>query len=141
MLFVGEFRHTLDAKKRVFIPAKYREYLGENFYIACKMNRPCLAIYTEADMNGFVEKLEAFPDSEVTGIKQALFSLAAQVSPDTNGRVVLLPHMLTYAGIEKNVVIVGSGSHLQIWSEEYWAKETANRDMDLIRSQLASVGL
>lgn len=141
MLFVGEFRHTLDAKNRIFIPAKYRDYLGDSFYVACKMNRPCLAIYTEEDMNRFVEKLEAFPDSEVTGIKQALFSLAAQVSPDGSGSIVLLPHMLAHAGIEKNAVIVGAGSHLQIWSEDYWAKETANRNMDLIRSQLASVGL
>ena len=79
MLFVGEFQHTLDAKNRIFIPAKYRDSLGESFYIACKMNSPCLAIYTEADMEGFVRKLEAVPDSEVAAIKQALFSMAAQV--------------------------------------------------------------
>lgn len=141
MLFVGEFQHTLDAKNRIFIPAKYRDSLGENFYIACKMNSPCLAIYTEADMEGFVRKLEAFPDSEVSAIKQALFSMAAQVSPDGSGRIVLLPHMLEYAGIQKNVVVAGAGSHLQIWSEEYWKKEISNRNMQQIRSQLASVGL
>ncbi len=141
MPLVGEYNHTLDAKNRIFIPAKFREYLGDNFYITRKMNKPCLAVYSQEEMEQISEKLNSFPDSEVSDIREFFFSKSSQVTPDANGRVLLLPALLSYADICKNAVIIGAGNHLQIWSEDAWNEQERNRDMDLLRSKLAALGL
>lgn len=141
MPLVGEYNHTLDAKNRIFIPAKFRDFLGENFYITRKMNKTCLAVYSEEEMNRLSDKLNELPDSDVSDIKEFLFSKTTLVTPDANGRVVLLPAMLSYAGIEKNAVIIGAGNHLQIWSEDGWNNEEKMRDMKLLRSKLSAIGL
>ncbi len=140
MPFVSEYNHTLDAKNRIFIPAKFRESLGENFYITRKMNKPCLAVYSEDEMARLSNRLEEHPDSVVSDIKEVFFSKCIYVTPDSNGRVVLIPALLQYAGINKNAVIVGAGNHLQIWAEDAWQQEEENRDMAAIRSRLASIG-
>ncbi len=141
MTLVGKYSHSLDAKKRIFIPAKFREFLGESFYIARKMNKPCLAVYSEEEMDIISAKLNSFPDSEVSDIKEFFFSETAHVSPDANGRVGLTDAHLTYADISKNAVIIGAGNHLQIWSEDAWLAQERERDMTLMRSKLASIGL
>ncbi len=141
MTLVGEYSHSLDAKKRIFIPAKFREFLGENFYITRKMNKPCLAVYSEEEMENINNKLNSFPDSEVSDIKEFFFSKTTQVSPDANGRVGLTDAHLAYADISKNAVIIGAGNHLQIWSEDAWRAQESERDMALIRGKLASIGL
>ncbi len=141
MPLVGEYNHSIDSKNRIFIPAKFREYLGESFYITRKMNKTCLAVYSEEEMNRLAEKLNELPDSDVSDIKEFLFSKTILVTPDANGRVVLLPSMISYAGIEKNAVIIGAGNHLQIWAENAWNTEEKNRDMAVLRNKLSSIGL
>lgn len=141
MPFVGEYNHTLDAKNRVFMPAKFREQLGEAFYVTRKMNKNCLAVYSESEMEKISEMINRFPDSEVSEIKTFLFSKTVYVTPDTNGRVVLIPSILSYAQIEKNVVIVGVGNHVEIWSDSLWEREESERNLESIRSKLASIGL
>lgn len=141
MPFVGEFSHTLDVKNRVFMPAKFREQLGEAFYVTRKMNKNCLAVYSESEMEKISEMINRFPDSEVSEIKTFLFSKTVYVTPDANGRVVLIPSILSYAQIEKNVVIVGVGNHVEIWSDKLWEREEADRNLESIRSKLASIGL
>ena len=141
MPFVGEFSHTLDVKNRVFMPAKFREQLGEAFYVTRKMNKNCLAVYSESEMEKISEMINRFPDSEVSEIKTFLFSKTVYLTPDANGRVVLIPSILSYAQIEKNVVIVGVGNHVEIWSDKLWEREEADRNLESIRSKLASIGL
>ncbi len=141
MPLVGEYKHSLDAKNRIFIPAKFREYFGDAFYITRKMNKTCLAVYSEEEMEIISEKLNQFPDSEVSDIREFFFSKSSRVSPDANGRVGILPELLTYADIEKNAVIIGAGNHLQIWSEDAWNEQERNRDMERLRSKLAAIGL
>ena len=82
MLFVGEHKHSLDAKNRLFIPAKYRDMLGDSFYITRKMEK-CLAIYSESEWNKLTDKLNTLPDSVVGSIKQFLYSKTISVSPDS----------------------------------------------------------
>ena len=141
MPFVGEYQHTLDTKNRIFIPAKLRDELGEHFYITRKMNKSCLAVYSSAEMDRISERINQFPDSEVSEIKEFLFSKTIYATPDTNGRVVLPPSLLGYAKIDKNATIVGAGNHLQIWSDVLWTKQESERDMEAIRKKLASLGL
>ncbi|MBR4335038.1 MAG: division/cell wall cluster transcriptional repressor MraZ [Clostridia bacterium] len=141
MTFVGEYEHTLDAKNRVFMPARFREQLGESFFVTRKMNKNCLAVYTTEKMDQIADLINGFPDSEVSEIKEFLFSKSVQASPDSNGRIVLPQQILDYASIERDVVIIGAGDHIQIWSASLWHEAEKVRDIDKIRRKLASIGL
>ena len=140
MLFVGEFHHTLDAKNRIFIPAKYRTALGDSFYITRKMER-CLAIYSETEWTKMTDKLNTLPDSVVGAIKQFLYSKTVSVTPDGQGRIVLPPELMQYAAIEKNAVIIGVGDHLQIWSDALWSEKENTMDTAALMEQLRQLGL
>ena len=140
MIYVGEYRHTLDAKNRIFVPAKYREVLGTSFYITRKMEK-CLAIYSEAEWMKLTEKLNTLPDSQVGMLKRFVFSKTAQVTPDTHGRILIPSALLQYASIDKNVVIAGVGDHLQIWNEAMWDTNESELDLDEIASLFRQLGL
>ncbi len=141
MLFVGQSKHTLDSKNRIFIPAKYKSLLGDTFYIAPKMNKPCLGIYTQEAMEEISEKITAMPDSVVAQMKAFYFPYISLVTLDANGRVMINNDLIQRVDLARDVVIVGTGDHLQIWSEDAWQNEMNNLNMDEIRSQLASIGL
>ena len=136
----NNFRHNVDAKNRLFIPAKYREELGESFYITRKTEK-CLAVYSEEEWGKFTQKLNMLPDSKVGPLKQFIYSKTINVIPDSNGRVVLTPALTAYADIVKNVVIIGVGDHAQIWTEESWSAKEQTVDLAAIADLLAQVGL
>ena len=140
MLFVGEYKHSIDAKNRLFIPAKYRDMLGESFYITRKMEK-CLAIYSESEWSKLTDKLNTLPDSVVGSIKQFLYSKTISATPDSQGRVVLPPELLGYASIDKNAVIIGVGDHLQIWSDKLWEEKENTIDTEALMEQLRQLGL
>ncbi len=132
MALLGEHRHVVDPKNRLFIPAKFREDLGDSFYVTRKIMEPCLAIYSEEEWQKFSEKLNSLPDSKVGKIKQFIFSKTAQVTPDSHGRILVPANILGYAGVTKddrNVVIAGISDHVQIWNEAAWDKK--EQDLDI----------
>ena len=141
MTLLGEYRHTIDAKNRLFIPAKFREEFGESFYVTRKMGEECLAVYSEEEWKKFSEKLNMLPDSQVGVLKRFVFSKTTQVTPDTHGRILLPSSLLHYAKIDKNVVIAGVGDHLQIWNEETWDINEQELNLDEIATLFRQFGL
>ncbi|MCQ2385581.1 MAG: division/cell wall cluster transcriptional repressor MraZ [Clostridia bacterium] len=135
--FVGESRHTIDAKNRLFIPAKYREELGVSFYITRKLTVECIGVYSEAQWEVFSQKINSLPDSVVGKIKRFVFSKSALVSHDPHGRILVPPSLLSYAHIDKNAVVAGIGDHLQIWAEDIWDEQQAKDSQSSDISDLA----
>ena len=88
MSFVGSYKHSLDAKKRVFIPAKFREELGEEFYITRKFDT-YLSIYTAEDWEIYVDKIQQLPETVALEVQEFLLGIAQKCVPDANGRIVL----------------------------------------------------
>ena len=121
-MFLGEYEHALDAKNRIFIPAKYREELGETFVIAKSVDK-CLTVYTMAEWEKLKAKLDSLPGTKSRQIKRFIYANASDVQSDSQGRVLISSALREYAGIEKNAVIIGVGSYLEIWSEEEWNRE------------------
>ncbi len=119
--FVGEYRHTLDAKKRLFIPAKYRELLGENFAMA-RINEKCLLLFSEEEWIRYTEKMLNGVPADTKRIVRKVFSKTTYVTPDAQGRVVIPSTLCELAELEKNAVIVGAGNHAEIWSDANWQK-------------------
>ena len=125
-MFLGEYRHSLDDKGRLFIPAKLREALGKRFYISKGFDR-CLMIYDEERWNLFAEKLNALTMGQKKNrdIKRFFFSGADEFVCDKQGRVLLSATLREYAGISKDTVIVGVGDKAEIWSAEQWQDRNA----------------
>ena len=140
MSFVGSYSHSLDSKKRVFIPVKFREELGEEFYITRKLGQ-YLSIYTADDWAAYVEKIERLPESVAEDIQDYILGAAQKCIPDSNGRIILDDQLIKQAGIEKNIVFVGAGKQIRIWSEEAWANRERTRDFDKMRETMSLYGL
>ena len=140
MSFVGSYTHSLDAKKRIFIPSKYREELGEVFYITRKFDT-YLSIYTEEEWAIYLEKIEKLPESIAGDFQEFIIGCAQKCTPDSNGRIIIDDKLLKYAKIDKSVVFVGLGRHIRVWSEELWNHREQNRDFDKMREVFANFGL
>jgi len=115
----GQYQHTIDAKGRLFIPAKLREELGETFFVTMGMDS-CLSVYSDASWARFTEKFESLPYSKARGMR-VLFANAAKCEPDAQGRIILPQKLRAYAGLEKDVVVTGLSNRAEIWSAENWA--------------------
>ena len=140
MSFVGSYKHTLDAKKRVFIPSKFRDELGEEFYITRKFDT-YLSIYTAEDWQSYVEKIEKLPESEAVEIQDFLLGAAQKCIPDGSGRIILDDRLAKHAGIDKNIVFVGAGKQIRIWAEEIWNEREGTRDLAKMREIMRQYGL
>ncbi len=117
--FSGEYRHSLDAKGRLIVPAKFREILGSRFWIGRGFDK-CLQIYDEDDWNAFSERLKALPSNsrQARELVRYFMSGTMEVEIDKQGRILLPPQLRQLAGIDRNVVFVGMGTRGELWSEE-----------------------
>ena len=140
MSFVGSYKHSLDAKKRIFIPSKFREDLGDEFYITRKFDT-YLSIYTADEWQLYVEKIERLPESEAVEIQDFLLGAAQKCTPDSSGRIILDEQLANHAGISKNVVFVGVGKQIRIWAEETWSQREQTRDFSKMREIMKQYGL
>ena len=115
----GTYEHTIDAKGRLFIPAKLRDELGETFYLALGVDA-CLAIYPQKTWDRFTEKFSALPMSQTKKAMRLLFANTVKCELDGQGRIVIPQKLRTYASLEKNTVIIGVNDRAEIWSAEVW---------------------
>ncbi len=140
-MFTGEFEHSVDSKNRIFVPSKFRDELGETFMVVRDIRGPVLKIYS---LDGWQEYLAPIRAQERRVAEKALRYLhrnAAQVSPDSQGRIILSPSLLDYAEIKKEAVVVGCSDYCEIWSLENYRAEIDSEDADEIRAELERLGL
>ena len=139
-LFCREYRDSLDAKNRIFIPAKYREILGDSFIITRRLDT-CLALYTNEEWEKYSEKIKALPDSVAMELKRFIFPKTLLAEPDSQGRVIIPNDLKEYAQLEKNAVIIGVGDHAEIWSESLWDEREKTKDIEGLRELMRQLGL
>ncbi len=137
----GEYRHSLDAKNRIFIPAKLREELGEILVIAKDIREKCLKVYSLEGWKSYIKPLQDQKRRLSEKIVRILHSSMAQVEPDSQGRVVLPPELIRHAELEKNVVIIGCCDYAEIWSETIYAAMKEDEDLASILAELEELGL
>ncbi len=139
-MLMGEFNHTIDAKNRIFIPAKHRDKLGDTFIITKNVDK-CLSVFSMEEWSKYTEKLDALPNIRSRDVARFFYSNATDVSPDSHGRVVLPQPLIQYAGLEKNAVIVGVGNHAEIWAEDVWQQKLASEDTASLIDTMIDLGL
>jgi MraZ protein len=135
-MFMGEYRHIVDNKGRVIIPAKFRSGLGPIF-IATKGLDNCLFIYSESEWSALEQKLKSLPftKADARAFVRFFFSGAVECELDKQGRILLPPNLREYAGLEKDAVIIGVSNRVEIWSELNW--QEYSRKAELAYEQIA----
>ena len=115
----GKYKHTVDEKGRLFVPSKLREELGNTFYVTLGLDH-CLSVYTESGWQAILDKYNALPIVQARKMR-FLFANAAKCEPDSQGRILLPQKLRAYAGLDKDVVIIGVSNRAEIWNAERWA--------------------
>ena len=137
----GEYRHGLDTKNRIFIPAKLREELGESFVVAKDIREKCLKVYSQSGWESYIAPIRKMERKHSEKILRFLHSSLAQVSPDSQGRIVLPADLVLHADIQRNVVIVGCCDYAEIWAEEKYEALKADEDLSEMLAELEELGL
>ncbi|MCI6714212.1 MAG: division/cell wall cluster transcriptional repressor MraZ [Lachnospiraceae bacterium] len=141
-MFMGEYNHTIDAKGRLIVPSKFRETLGDTFVVTKGLDG-CLFVYDNEEWGIFEEKLKSLPitNKEARQFVRFFLAGAAEVEVDKQGRI-LVPNVLReFAELNKDVVLIGVASRIEIWSKERFEGMTAYEDMDEIAEHMAELGL
>lgn len=137
----GKYKHGIDAKGRLFIPAKLREELGVSFHLAAGTGS-FLAIYPESTWARFVEKVAAIPISQQPDEVRTFFANANKCEVDTQGRIVVPPELRKFAKLDKDVVIIGVNDRAEIWPAEAWnEREEEAMTPEKMKAAMAALGL
>ncbi|MEI6633165.1 MAG: division/cell wall cluster transcriptional repressor MraZ [Chlamydiota bacterium] len=148
-MFCGQFRHSIDNKGRLIIPAKFRDTLRESFIEKFWVTRGierCVCVYTPREWNELISKLKELPSfssSKARDFQRGLISNAAEVECDKQGRIMLPQNLLALAGITRDVVVAGNLTRFEIWDEESWKKYQEERasNFEEIAEQLNTMGI
>ena len=115
----GEFQHNIDAKGRLFIPAKFREELGKMFIITKGLDG-CLFVYSASAWEVLEDNINQLPLSKSRNLQRFFFSSAADCVPDAQGRVLIPQNLREYAALHKEVTIIGVSGRVEIWNTARW---------------------
>lgn len=123
-MFLGEFEHSLDDKGRLAIPAKFRPALEEGLFVTRGLER-CLVIWDNDSWHAMAERVRTLSpwQGDARRLQRHFFSGAVQAQADKLGRVVVPQYLRTYAGLDSDVVVVGLGDRIEVWSKTQWEQE------------------
>ena len=141
-MFMGEYNHTVDAKGRLIVPSKFREQLGDEFVVTKGLDG-CLFVYENTEWKALEEKLHALPLTNANARKFSRFFLAGATTceVDKQGRILLPAVLRDFAKSEKDAVLVGVGSRIEIWSRDVWNQSNTYDDMDEIAENMEGLGI
>ena len=141
---IGKYPAKLDEKNRLFVPAKLRNELGSDFYVTLGINtgHSCLTVYTAQEWDALTQNFNARPVSQRGAASGLLFAYAVQCTPDKQFRFGLTQQLLSYAGISRDVVIIGRAGQAEIWDAEAFAAfEKENLTPEKLLASLEAMGL
>ena len=118
-MFMGEYSHSIDTKGRVIMPAKFREELGTHCIVTRGLEG-CLSVYTQDAWGNLADKMKKLKTSKekVRAFKRFLFGSAAEVEFDRTGRILIPGTLREYAGLKKEVTVLGTGDSIEIWDKQ-----------------------
>ena len=141
---IGKYSAKLDEKNRLIVPAKLREELGEQFFVTLGVNcgHRCLTVYTAAEWKTLSDNYNALSISQRGGATSLIFMNAAECIPDKQFRFSLTPFLTNYAGIDREVMMVGRAGQAEIWdAEEFAGFEEENLTPEKLLASLEAIGL
>ncbi len=143
-MFLGEYRHSIDAKGRVAIPARFRSGMAEGLVVTRGLD-PCLHLYPKSQWVPLAERLSALPMSEpaVRALRRNFFTGAFACEMDKQGRILIPPALREYAGLDGDVVIAGLNTYVEVWSATNWEQELPRVESGAssLAEQLSNLGI
>jgi len=143
-MFIGEYSHTIDTKKRLAIPSKFRKELGKKAVITRGLDN-CLVIYPIKEWESLAKKLGSLPAAQIDARKFSRIMLAGamDVKMDNLGRILIPDYLKNYASLKKNVIICGLFNRLEIWDENRWKEYKKKTEMAVgdIAERLKELGV
>lgn len=133
--FVDEYPRQLDERGRIIMPAKVRENLSDTVYVTQAPSDRCLHLYSEDEWNRVAEKVNKLPtatDRNAAAFVRLFFGKATSVQIDKQGRIPLAKRLMDYANLEKEVVLVGANTRLEIWDAKAWNSYQDNLSDDIM---------
>lgn len=132
--FFGHSRHQIDGKNRIRIPPKFKDKLGEEFFVARGTNN-CIYAFNEETMEKYSQQFEsstAYEDDRKLALMRHFFNSIEEVKEDNQGRVLLPQDLVAYAQITKDIIISGSKDRLEIWSAEKWEENVGAKAFEQV---------
>jgi len=143
-MLLGEYRHNVDTKGRVSVPSKFRGDLGQSFVITKGLDN-CLFMYSKQEWETFENKLKELPltNNDARSFMRFFFAGATECEVDKQGRINIPQVLRDYAGIKKDVVIVGVSTRAEIWDSSNWDNYTTSDSLNVsqIASQMSNLGI
>ena len=136
-MFMGEYNHSIDAKGRMIVPAKFREQLGHEFVVTKGLDG-CLFVYTSEEWHNIEEKFRniSMTSKDARKFSRFFFAGAASCELDKQGRILVPQTLREFAGLDKDVVLTGNLNRIEIWSKEKWSENCNYDDMDSIAESM-----
>jgi len=143
-LFIGEYEHSVDAKGRVIMPAKLREDIGEKFIVTKGLDG-CLFAYSFSEWTNFEGKLKTLPltNKNARDFVRFFLSGAVECEIDKQGRFLIPSNLREYGALEKEIIIIGVGTRIEIWNKEEWKKYSSDENIsaDEIAENMTMLGI
>lgn len=138
-MLTGEYQHNMDVKGRVTIPSKFREDLGDRFFI-CKGLDGCLFVLNQEKWDSFMQKLSEMPISQGRAIQRYFISGVTEVEPDKQGRVLIPQSLRDHAALDKEVTVIGAAERAEIWDTKRWNEYNAQQTQESIEEAMNLLG-
>lgn len=143
-MLIGEYEHSIDTKGRLIMPAKLREDMGEKFIVTKGLDG-CLFGFSQKEWANFEEKLKTLPltNKNARDFVRFFLSGAIECEIDKQGRFLIASNLRQYAQMDKEVVIIGVGTRIEIWNREAWKKYNSSENIsaDLIAENMTILGI
>ncbi len=143
-MFIGEYLHTLDDKKRMSLPAKFRKDIGAHAVLTRGLDS-CLFMFPQQAWHSIAQKLAALPvgQSDTRGMSRFLLAGAVEVDVDSAGRVLIPDFLKEFANLTTRVVLAGVSDRIEIWNEKKWQdyKNRIEKNADHMAQTLGDLGI
>jgi MraZ protein len=143
-MFIGEYNYSIDEKKRLAVPVKFRTLLGKKAVITKGLDQ-CLWIFPAKEWKTLAEKISKLPlaQSDARGFTRLMLGGAMEVSIDSMGRILVPDYLKKYASLKKKISLIGVLNRIEIWSEETWDKykNQTEKEGDNIAERLKELGI
>lgn len=143
-MFIGEYEHNVDAKGRLIMPAKLRDEIGDTFILTKGLDG-CLFAYSQKEWTNFDEKLKSLPlaQKEARNFVRYFLSGAVECEIDKQGRFLIPAQLRKHASLEKEVIIIGVGTRLEIWSKDLWLNYSSDENIsaEQIAENMSNLGI
>lgn len=143
--FKGQYSHSMDKKRRVSIPAKMRNRLGNKVVITKASDGECLVAYPLQEWEKRAERLQAMPEAkkEARAMARIILGAASEIDIDKLGRILVPEYLTGFAGLKKDVEIIGLGNRIEFWDKKKWElySKKMERDLPSLIEKLAELGV